>query len=193
MAKPRTSRSRVGVALLGGHRREAREHRRALADLVEEGGLGPLGDVGGHLEVAEGAAALDVVHAVGDALADEVGQLLDQVGVLQQDGAAGAGRERVLIAGDRDNRHPWWLVIDCSSLSSPLSSGPVDLASTFGRLKRAVSSPGQLLGPGAVQDDLDEVDPLEACSTWLTETSRRAGAGSATRKSGTHLGGGVCR
>ena len=38
----------------------------------------------------EGTAALDVVHAIGDALADEVGQLLDQVGILQQDGAVPA-------------------------------------------------------------------------------------------------------
>ncbi len=92
---------RVRVALFGGHLREAREHGRALANLVEEGGTGPLFDVSGHLEVAEGAAALDVVHAIGDALADEVGQLLDQVGILQQIGAAGADRERVLVARHR--------------------------------------------------------------------------------------------
>ena len=48
---------RVCVALFAGHRREAHEHRRVLANFVEEGGLGPLGNVGGHLEVAEGAAA----------------------------------------------------------------------------------------------------------------------------------------
>ena len=89
---------RVRVALFAGHRREAREHRRALAHFVEEGGLGPLADVGGHLEVAEGAAALDVVHAIGDALANEVRQLLDQVGILQQHGAGGADRERAIVA-----------------------------------------------------------------------------------------------
>jgi hypothetical protein len=89
---------RVRVALVGGHDREAQEQRRALANFVEEGGLGPLGDVGGHLEVAEGTAALDVVHAIGDALADEVGQLLVQVGILQQHGAAGADCKRVFIA-----------------------------------------------------------------------------------------------
>ena len=93
---------RVGVALLAGHRRQPGEERRSLADLVEEGGLGPLGDVGGHLEVAEGATALDVVDAVGDALADEVGELLDQVGILQQVGPGRADRERVLVAGHRD-------------------------------------------------------------------------------------------
>ena len=33
---------RVGGALVGGHDREAQEQRRALANFVEEGGLGPL-------------------------------------------------------------------------------------------------------------------------------------------------------
>src|SRR5258707_992113 len=89
---------RVRVALFAGHDREAHEHRRALANFVEEGSLGPLGDVGGHLEVAKRTIALDVVHAIGDALADEVAQLLDQVGILQEDGAVGADRERVLVA-----------------------------------------------------------------------------------------------
>jgi hypothetical protein len=69
--------------------------------------------IGGHLEVAERAAALDVVHAIGDALADEVGQLLDQVGIMQQIGAAGADRERVLVAGNGTTGirgRDWWLV-----------------------------------------------------------------------------------
>ncbi len=87
-----------GGALVGGHDREAQEQRRALANFVEEGGLRPLGDVGGRLEVAEGTAALDVVHAIGDALADEVGELLIQVGILQQIWAAGTNRKRVFIA-----------------------------------------------------------------------------------------------
>src|SRR5258706_2019667 len=112
---------RVGVALVGGHDRDAQEQWRALAHFVEEGGFGPLFDVGGHLEVAEGAAALDVVHAIGDALADEVGQLLVQVGVLQQHGAGGADRERVLIAGHRTTgirgRVRWSLVADLVFLS----------------------------------------------------------------------------
>jgi hypothetical protein len=89
---------RVRVALFGGHLRETREHRRALANYVEKGGFGPPGDIGGHLEVAEGTAALDVVHAIGDALADEVGQLLEQVGILQQHGTVGADRERGIVA-----------------------------------------------------------------------------------------------
>ena len=83
-----------------GHDREAQEQRRALANFVEEGGLGPLGDVGSHLEIAERAAALDVVHAIGNTLANKVGQLLDQVNILQQHRAAGCDRERVLITRD---------------------------------------------------------------------------------------------
>jgi hypothetical protein len=39
-----------------------------------------------------------VVYAIGDALANEMGQLLVQVGIVQQHGAAGADRERVFIA-----------------------------------------------------------------------------------------------
>jgi Domain of unknown function (DUF4331) len=38
---------------------------------------------------------------IGDALANEVGQLLDQVDILQQGGAVGCDRERVLVTGDR--------------------------------------------------------------------------------------------
>ena len=37
---------RVGGAFVGGNNREAQEQRRALANFVEEGGLGPLGDAG---------------------------------------------------------------------------------------------------------------------------------------------------
>jgi hypothetical protein len=83
----------------------------ALADRVEEGGLGPRGDVGGHLEVAEGAAAFGVDHAFRHTLAVEMGHLLDQVVILQQDRATGAGGQGTLIArrgnpgvGGRDGR-----------------------------------------------------------------------------------------
>src|SRR6201988_764958 len=39
-----------------------------------------------------------MVYAIGDALADKVGQLLVQIRVLQQHGAAGTDRKRVFIA-----------------------------------------------------------------------------------------------
>ncbi len=60
-----------------------------------------MGDVGSHLEVAEGATALDVVHAIGNAFADEVGEFLVQVGILKQDRAAGTGGERGIVGRRR--------------------------------------------------------------------------------------------
>src|SRR5262249_16752581 len=80
----------LGIALLGGHNRVAEQQRRSLAHLVEEGGPGPLTRVGGALDVAERASALDGVPASGYPLAIEVGQLLDQAGSLHQVGAGGA-------------------------------------------------------------------------------------------------------
>jgi hypothetical protein len=69
---------------------------------LEDGGLGVRADVVRHLEVAERAAALGVGLALGDALAVEVGHLLDEVVVLQQDGAVGADGQRVFVAVDGD-------------------------------------------------------------------------------------------
>jgi hypothetical protein len=103
-----------------------------------------------------------VVHAIGNALANKVRQLLDQVGILQQHGAAGCDRERVLVAGDGTTgiRGGWWLI---APLVSPLfSSGRGRPGIWMGRLKQAVVFASQLLGPAVVEDDLDEVDPLEA-------------------------------
>jgi hypothetical protein len=73
----------VCVSFLSCHGGKARQHWCAFSDLAEEVRLGPLGDVVGHLEVAKRAASLDVVHAIGDALANEVGKLLDEVDVVQ--------------------------------------------------------------------------------------------------------------
>src|SRR6202021_2566989 len=94
----------VGVALLPRHRGDPGEQRRSLAALAEEGGLGEGGDVVGHLEVAERAAALHVVHAIGNALADEVREFLDQIGVLQKIRSGRAGREGVLVTADWGTR-----------------------------------------------------------------------------------------
>ncbi len=57
-------------------------------------------DVVGDGERAVGARALGVHHALGDALAVQVRQLLDQLEVLQQQRAARAGGQRVLVVGD---------------------------------------------------------------------------------------------
>jgi hypothetical protein len=52
--------------------------------------------------VAERAAALGVRLALRDALPVEVGHLLDQIVILQQNRAVGSDRQRVLVTGYRD-------------------------------------------------------------------------------------------
>ena len=91
----------VRAAELAGHRREAHEHRGALTRL-EEVGLDVLADVLSDLEEAVSAAALGVHHALGHALAVELGHLLDHVVVLKQDRTVGADGQGVLVAGGRD-------------------------------------------------------------------------------------------
>ena len=91
----------VGRAALAGHGREA-DHQVGLGPGREDGRLGVRADVAGDLEDAEGSAALGMGLALGDALAVEVRHLLNQVEVLEQDGAVGADGEGMLLAGDRD-------------------------------------------------------------------------------------------
>ena len=88
------------------HRREADEERRPLALLLEQLGAGVVADrlvadraVG--LEVAVGAGAAGVDDPLGDALAVEVGDLLQEVVVLQDRRAALANRAVVLVVVDR--------------------------------------------------------------------------------------------
>src|SRR5699024_7858819 len=89
----------VGRTLLAGDGGEARQHRGNGAGL-EQAGLGVLGDVLGDGQLAERAAALGVDDALRDALAVEVGQLLDQVDVVDADAALGAGGDGVLFGGN---------------------------------------------------------------------------------------------
>ncbi|MGY4355327.1 hypothetical protein ACVW0J_001820 [Bradyrhizobium sp. i1.7.7] len=95
----------VGCAALAGHRRDAREHRRDLADLREDPGLAVAGDVMGDREGPEGAGSLGVHASLGNHLAIEVSQLLDQPDILQQCGPAAArGHDVEVIADGRARR-----------------------------------------------------------------------------------------
>lgn len=91
---------RVGAALLAGDGGEAREHLDLGAGL-EEGGARVGAHVARDAEGAERPAALGVDDALRDALAVELRELLDEVVVVQRDGAVGPDGERVLVAGDR--------------------------------------------------------------------------------------------
>ena len=78
-----------------GHGGEADEHLRLLV-LGEESGPADLRGGAVAAEHAVGAGAAGVDHALGDALVVEVAELLPQVVVLQEGGAAAAGLERVV-------------------------------------------------------------------------------------------------
>src|ERR1035437_9246026 len=76
---------RVGRALLARHGREADEELGAFARGLEKFRLGPLRYVRSDLEITVSPRTFGVDHAFGDAFAAEVGELFDQVIVLEQD------------------------------------------------------------------------------------------------------------
>jgi len=89
----------IGGAPLPGHGGEADEHVRLLSYLGEEVRLGIAGDVVGYGEGPEGTGTLGVHPPLGDDLAVEVGQFLQEPGVLEEDGAVAAGGHGVLHVG----------------------------------------------------------------------------------------------
>ena len=92
----------VGAAFFTPHGRDAHEGFGLLACGVEQLRGGVFRDVVRDGEGAVSARALGVHHALGNALAVEVLQFLDQVKVLQQQQTAWPGAERVLVVDDRN-------------------------------------------------------------------------------------------
>ncbi len=92
---------RVRAAERVGDRGEPDERLGAAAHFGEEVRAGETGDVVGHLEVAVRAGAPGVHHTLRNALPVETGELLQEVSVLEEDRAAGAGGGGVLVVGDR--------------------------------------------------------------------------------------------
>ena len=93
---------RVDRARAARHGREAREHRRPLARILQEAApwsavTAPLSA----LEVAVRARAAGMDDALGNALVVEVRDLLAQDEILEQRRAARTARERILVVGDR--------------------------------------------------------------------------------------------
>ena len=108
----------VGRAALAGHGREAHEQVGLLADLREDLRLGVLRDVVGDGEGAERAGALGVHAALGDDLAVEVRELLEEPDVLQQHRAARARRSsRSGCRGPAPRR--WWSASSCIAHGRP--------------------------------------------------------------------------
>ena len=87
----------VGGALLTGYRGEAGEHLGGDAGL-EQRRLGERRHVVGRRELPERAGALGVHVALGHPFAVEVGHLVQEVHVVQQDRAVGAEGQRVPVA-----------------------------------------------------------------------------------------------
>lgn len=54
----------------------------------------------GDLQVAVGTGALGVHNSLGDSLASEMSELVEEMEVLGEDGAAGTGSHRVLVVVD---------------------------------------------------------------------------------------------
>lgn len=92
---------RIGRTTFTAHRREAHRHRGLLADLLEHLCRAELGDVVRHLKVTERAATLGVDHTLRNALPIKVGQLVQEVHVLQQHRTALAGGHRGRLRSDR--------------------------------------------------------------------------------------------
>ena len=91
---------RIGSAEFTGNRGEAKEQGRLLAELGEDLRPGISRDVVGDRERPVGAPSLCMDDALRNPLAVLVGQLLDQLVILQQHGAAWSRRLAVLIVGD---------------------------------------------------------------------------------------------
>ncbi len=91
----------IGRSLLAADGGKTQEDLGLLADGGQERRLGPVRDVAGDAEDAVGAGALGMDDALGDALAVEMRELLDEMEILQQDRSARPGGQAVLIVGDR--------------------------------------------------------------------------------------------
>ncbi len=94
----------VRGAALTGDGGEAGQHRRLLADLGKDLGLGVAGDVVRDGEGAVGAGALGVHAALGNHFAVEMRQLFDEPDILQQRWTARTGSLNVEIVRDRRTR-----------------------------------------------------------------------------------------
>ncbi len=91
----------IGRTEFAGNIGEAREHVGLLADLRKDLGLGVFGDVVGDCECPVRAPALGMDGAFRNSLAVLVGELFEQLVVLQEHRTVRPRGDRILIIRDR--------------------------------------------------------------------------------------------
>lgn len=77
--------------------RKAAEHGGLLADLVQISRFGVFGDVVGHLEISMSTSATSMNAAFRDDLAVEIGHLVEEDIILQQEGSKSADGGGMLV------------------------------------------------------------------------------------------------
>lgn len=83
----------VGRSELSSHSRESNEHGSPLANGIEELGLAELGYIVGNLKVSMSACSLGVDDSFRNSLSVKLGELIDKVEVLEEDGASGSSSD----------------------------------------------------------------------------------------------------
>mmetsp|Transcript_137763 Transcript_137763/g.194883 ORF Transcript_137763/g.194883 Transcript_137763/m.194883 type:complete len:292 (-) Transcript_137763:39-914(-) len=90
----------IGRTLLTTDGGESGEDGGSLSNLIQEFGLGVLGDVMSDLEVTVSTSTLSVHNSLRDSLSVEVSKLVDEVEVLEEDGTILASSHGVLVVID---------------------------------------------------------------------------------------------
>jgi len=136
MAKPRGSRSVSAEPFSPADRGEPHEHFSGLAHCPQELGLGEFADVVGYGERAVSARTLGVNHPLGNALAVDVLQFLNQVNILQQRRASGpavrvfwlsgTGAPEAVSAWGSSMESPYGCVCDGRQFGVGVGEGPID-------------------------------------------------------------------
>jgi len=91
----------VSRSSLTSDSRESQEERGSLSDRIQELSLCEFSNIVSHFEVAVGTGSLGVDDSLGDSLSVKLGELVNQVEVLQEDGSSGASGHRVLVVVNR--------------------------------------------------------------------------------------------
>lgn len=90
----------ISRSLLTSDSGETEENWGCFTDLTEEFGFGVFADIVGGFEEAVSSGALGMDDSFGDSLSVEVGELVNEVDVIEGDGSVFAGGDGVLVIVD---------------------------------------------------------------------------------------------